>query len=165
MMNTFYIYMLPVEKYTELIENPDLNDNQRRIQLNNHLLVSGTNRRIITMILRQNGFQIDDEFEMPAHGFDVHVFPTTYEQIQEVVQEEVRMAAGHFSHTLHKINLAAFYYLSFNVNKALTLVLIRNELPEGMIERNNWEGISPTMNRFYQLELSNLMEWERRNDG
>ena len=45
------------------------------------------------------------------------------------------------------------------MEKELTVVLIRNELPEGVYDRNNWEGISPTMNRFYRPEFPENITW------
>lgn len=154
-MNTFYMYTLSLADYEDLVNNDRLTLDQRRIRLNNHLLVSGTNRRIITMILRLNGLEEVKEGEVPEDCFDVHTFSMRYEQIQELVQQELQIAAGHFSHTLHKVNLAAFYYLSFAVKREITVVLVKNELPDGVVERNNWEGISPSMgmSRFYYDEL------------
>ena len=156
-MNTFYMYTMPLSQYSDLIKDKSISEDKKRVRLHKHLLLSGTNRRIITLILRENGLSEDDQ--MPQHGFDVHTFSMKYRQIESLVQEELCEAAGHFSHTLHRLNLAAFYYLSFDVEKELTVVLIRNELPGGVYDRNNWEGISPTMNRFYRPEFPENITW------
>lgn len=156
-MNTFYIYTMKLDEYQQLMDDDFISDETRQIKLNNHLLVSGTNRRIITELLRLNGLHELVQGESDVNVFDSHVFGMKYNQLQSLVQDEVRMAAGHFSHTIHRVNLAAFYYLSFHVERELTVVLLKNELPDGAIERGNWEGVpptpAPTYSRFYDSDL------------
>lgn len=158
-MNTFYIYKMNLDSYERLIDDEIMDDRERLLHLNQNLLVSGTNRRIITELLRLNG--LHELLESPdnvLHQSDMYVFGMKYHQMQAMLQNEVRMAAGHFSHTIHRVNLAAFYYLSFDVNRELTVVLLKDELPEGVIDRQSWEGVPPAagLSRFYDVDLDDL---------
>lgn len=87
--------------------------------------------------------------------FDSHVFGLKYHQLQALLQHEVRMAAGHFSHTIHRVNLSAFYYLSFNTKRELTVVLLKDEQHDDEMERNRDEDTlsSSRFSRFYNADL------------
>lgn len=149
-MNTFYLYTLSLEDYEIIATNPDLNSDKRRLKLSNHLLISGTNRRVITRMLH---LQAANEVQTSKLSRDeFQVYSVRYEQVQEIVTQELQLAAGHFSHTIHKVNMAAFYYLSFTTERELTAILVKDE-PEGIATRT-WEGRPPTplMNRFYGEE-------------
>lgn len=148
-MNTFYLYTLSLEDYEMIATHPNLSGDKRRLKLNNHLLISGTNRRVITQMLELNSSNSLKPSQLSRNDF--HIYGLRYEQLQDVVIQELQLAAGHFSHTIHKVNMAAFYYLSFSTHRELTAVLVKDE-PEGISTRS-WEGRPPTpMNRFYGEE-------------
>lgn len=140
-MNTFYIYTLSLEDYEGIANNPNLSGDKRRLKFANHLLVSGTNRRVMTQLL--DLVSIDAMPKSALSRNDFYVYGLHYEQVQEVLNQEVQLAAGHFSHTIHKVNLATFYYLSFATHRALTAVLIKDEY-EGISTRG-WEGKPPEL--------------------
>lgn len=156
-MNTFYIYNMSLSNYENLIHEEMMSDEIRQLHLNQHLLISGTNRRIITDILRlKQQEQLISGSPDPVHQPDIDHFGMQYKQIQALLQEEIRLAAGHFSHTIHRVNLAAFYHLTFQLSRELTVVLLKDELPDGAIDRYNWEGIPPSagFSRFYGGEIN-----------
>lgn len=147
-MNTFYLYTLSLEDY-EMIATSNLSSEKRLLKLSNHLLISGTNRRVITQLLNLNSNQALQNSKL-SHN-DVQIHGLRYEQVSHILNQELQLAAGHFSHTIHKVNLASFYYLSFSTHRQLTAVLVKDE-PEGLSTRS-WEGKPPApMNRFYGEE-------------
>lgn len=147
-MNTFYLYTLSLEDY-EMIATSNLSSEKRLLKLSNHLLISGTNRRVITQLLHLISNQTLPNSKL-SHS-DVQIHGLRYEQISQTLTQELQLAAGHFSHTIHKVNLASFYYLSFSTHRQLTAVLVKDE-PEGLSTRS-WEGRPPApMNRFYGKE-------------
>lgn len=153
-MNTFYIYTLNLAQYERLMEEELMSEDSRQLHLNQHLLISGTNRRIITDILRlHQQHALTKGKPDPTHQPDMQHFGMKYHQMQSLLQDEVRMAAGHFSHTIHRVNLAAFYHLSFQLARELTVVLLKNELPDGALDRQSWEGVPPAsgLSRFYAV--------------
>lgn len=147
-MNTFYIYTMSLEDYESVATNPNLSADKRRLKLSNHLLISGTNRRVLSRLFNLIGADAISKSQLSRQ--DLQIYNLHYALVQDVLSEELQLAAGHFSHTIHKVNMAAFYYLSFSTHRALTAVLVKDE-PEGVSTRS-WEGRPPeSMNRFSSM--------------
>lgn len=145
-MNIFHIYMMHLDEYLNLQQEEIISHKERQLYLHEKLLISGNNRHIITEIMHLH--QKNALLETKQRSPHVHFFGLQYQQIQALLQNEVRAAAGHFSNTIYWVNLAAFYYLSFHLAHDLTVVFTKQD------EHFEAEAIPHTpYSRFYQGQL------------